>query len=188
MDKAGVATGMTPEIGAKHGDTVTLTAGGAEMPTWNANADPSSLTRATTGYQSASCGGISVVDADVDAVSTARAGLGSPDRLESVGRWIAVALANTAAANSRVANADTAARMNELVHCQMVQQAAMSELAQANQVPFIVLELLRRQVSHREVPRATVDTGDGRWASELTRRRSNQNRAVAVTATDEMSA
>jgi flagellin len=64
-------------------------------------------------------------------------------RLESAGRSIAVASENAAAANSRIADADIAESMSELVRAQILQQAGISVLAQANQAPSLVLQLLK---------------------------------------------
>ena len=144
LNNADVATGMTLQIGANNGNTFTLTVGGAQMSTLNANFDSSAATLTTIGFQSAASAVISAVDAAVDSVSTARAGLGAlQNRLESVGRSLAVASENTAAANSRVADADIASSMSELVRAQILQQAGISVLAQANQAPSLVLQLLR---------------------------------------------
>jgi flagellin len=87
---------------------------------------------------------ITNLDAAINTVSTNRANLGAlQSRLESVGRSLAVAAENTAAANSRVADADIAESMSELVRSQILQQAGISVLAQANQAPSLVLQLLR---------------------------------------------
>jgi flagellin len=87
---------------------------------------------------------ISTLDAAINAVSTARTSVGSmQSRLESAGRSIAVASENAAAANSRIADADIAESMSELVRAQILQQAGISVLAQANQAPSLVLQLLK---------------------------------------------
>ncbi|NCV02802.1 MAG: flagellin, partial [Proteobacteria bacterium] len=87
---------------------------------------------------------ITAIDTAVNTVSTNRANMGATQsRLESVGRSLAVASENTAAANSRVADADIASSMSELVRAQILQQAGISVLAQANQAPALVLQLLK---------------------------------------------
>lgn len=63
--------------------------------------------------------------------------------LDSVTRSLAVASENTSAANSRIADADIASSMSELVRSQILQQAGVSVLAQANQAPSMVLQLLK---------------------------------------------
>ena len=139
---SGISTGLTLQIGANNGNTFTLTIQGAQYSTLYAN--NTALTVTTIGFQSAASAVISAIDTTVNAVSTRRANLGAlQSRLESVGRSIAVASENTAAANSRVADADIAASMSELVRAQILQQAGISVLAQANQAPALVLQLLK---------------------------------------------
>jgi len=65
------------------------------------------------------------------------------NRLSSATNYIGVASENTAAANSRIADADIATSMSELVRAQILQQAGISVLAQANQAPSLVLQLLK---------------------------------------------
>ncbi len=139
---SGMSTGLTLQIGANNADKFTLTIQGAQYSTLYAN--NTVLTVTTIGFQSAASAVISAIDTTVNAVSTRRANLGAlQSRLESVGRSIAVASENTAAANSRVADADIASSMSELVRAQILQQAGISVLAQANQAPALVLQLLK---------------------------------------------
>ena len=124
------------QIGTGNGDTLTVALS-------NNNATGLGLTGDVTSQANASSA-IGNVDTAIATVSTNRANLGAmQNRLESVGRSLAVASENTAAANSRVADADIAASMSELVRAQILQQAGISVLAQANQAPSLVLQLLR---------------------------------------------
>ena len=50
---------------------------------------------------------------------------------------------NQAEAAAMVADADIAESMSELVRAQILQQAGISVLAQANQAPALVLQLLK---------------------------------------------
>ena len=87
---------------------------------------------------------ISSIDVAINQVSTARTSVGSlQSRLESATRTLGVAAENAAAANSRIADADIAQSMSELVRAQILQQAGISVLAQANQAPSLVLQLLK---------------------------------------------
>jgi flagellin len=87
---------------------------------------------------------ISSLDYAINKVSSARTQIGSmQSRLESATRTLGVASENAAAANSRIADADIAASMSELVRAQILQQAGVSVLAQANQAPSLVLQLLK---------------------------------------------
>jgi flagellin len=136
----GANASLTLQIGANNGNTlaVTLTNNDAAALAIDtaARASVTSLAVAATTITS--------IDAAINTVSTNRANLGSvQSRLESVGRSLAVASENTAAANSRVADADIASSMSELVRAQILQQAGISVLAQANQAPALVLQLLK---------------------------------------------
>jgi len=136
----GANASITLQIGANNGNTlaVTLTNNDAAALAIDtaARASVTSLAVAATTITS--------IDAAINTVSTNRANLGSvQSRLESVGRSLAVASENTAAANSRVADADIASSMSELVRAQILQQAGISVLAQANQAPALVLQLLK---------------------------------------------
>ena len=87
---------------------------------------------------------ITQLDTAINTISTNRSSLGAmQSRLESAVRSLAVASENAAAANSRVADADIAGSMSELVRAQILQQAGISVLAQANQAPGMILDLLK---------------------------------------------
>ena len=140
----GGSTSLSLQIGANNGNTVTLNV------TPSSGFQPTRLDASFTGAgasittQSLASATITVLDSAVNAVSTARASLGAmQSRLESAGRSIAVASENAAAANSRIADADIAGSMSELVRAQILQQAGISVLAQANQAPSLVLQLLK---------------------------------------------
>ena len=93
--------------------------------------------------QATASAAITALDAAINTVSTNRSNLGAmQNRLDSVTRSLAVASENTSAANSRIADADIASSMSELVRSQILQQAGVSVLAQANQAPSMVLQLL----------------------------------------------
>jgi len=94
--------------------------------------------------QATASAAITALDAAINTVSTNRSNLGAmQNRLDSVTRSLAVASENTSAANSRIADADIASSMSELVRSQILQQAGVSVLAQANQAPSMVLQLLK---------------------------------------------
>ena len=100
--------------------------------------------QASVTTQALASSSITSLDAAINQVTSNRANIGAmQNRLESASRSIAVAAENTAAANSRVADADIAGAMSEMVRAQILQQAGISVLAQANQAPSLVLQLLR---------------------------------------------
>ena len=87
---------------------------------------------------------ISLLDAAIEDVSTSRGQIGSmQNRLESVINSLGVASENTASANSRIRDADVAQAVSEMTRTQILQQATMAVLAQANQSPQSVLQLLK---------------------------------------------
>ena len=100
--------------------------------------------QASVTTQALASSSITSLDAAINQVTSNRANIGAMQNcLESASRSIAVAAENTAAANSRVADADIASAMSEMVRAQILQQAGISVLAQANQAPSLVLQLLR---------------------------------------------
>ncbi len=86
---------------------------------------------------------ISAIDNALDTVSRQRSELGAlQNRFESTVSNLQVTAENLTAANSRIKDADFAAETAELSRTQVLQQAGISILAQANQRPQQVLSLL----------------------------------------------
>jgi len=143
LNGSGAATALTFQIGANNGDTLALAIDGTQASTLNV-AFNSANGMAGVAYQSSASAVISILDTAVNVVSEDRAELGAvQNRLESTIRSLAVASENTSAANSRIADADIAQSMSEMVRSQILQQAGVSVLAQANQAPSLVLQLLK---------------------------------------------
>ena len=143
LSGSGTATALTFQIGANNGDTLALAIDGTQASTLNV-AFNSANGVAGVAYQSSASAVISILDTAVNVVSGDRAKLGAvQNRLESTIRSLAVASENTSAANSRIADADIAQSMSEMVRTQILQQAGISVLAQANQAPSLVLQLLK---------------------------------------------
>lgn len=87
---------------------------------------------------------LDTIDAAIDAVSTERSKLGATqNRLESAIRNLNVTAENLSAAESRIRDTDMAEEMVKFTRNQVLSQAGTSMLAQANQVPQTVLQLLR---------------------------------------------
>jgi flagellin len=86
---------------------------------------------------------ITAIDNALQTVSSQRAELGAlQNRFESTVSNLAITAENLTAANSRIRDADFAAETAELSRTQVLQQAGISILAQANQRPQQVLSLL----------------------------------------------
>ncbi|WRS27333.1 flagellin [Oscillospiraceae bacterium MB08-C2-2] len=87
---------------------------------------------------------IGVIDKAINQVSTQRAGLGAlQNRLEHTINNLGVTQENLQAAESTVRDVDMAKEMMEFTKNNILSQAAQAMLAQANQLPQGVLQLLR---------------------------------------------
>jgi len=84
------------------------------------------------------------VDYAINAINGIRAELGAvQNRFESTIANLSTTSENLSAANSRIRDADFAAESAELARTQVLQQAGLSVLAQANARPQQVLQLLQ---------------------------------------------
>ena len=87
---------------------------------------------------------LSAADNALDEVNRERANLGAiQNRLDSTISTISINVENLSAANSRVMDADFASETAELSRTQILQQAGVAILAQANAQPQLVLSLLK---------------------------------------------
>jgi flagellin len=79
----------------------------------------------------------------LDKVASMRAGFGSlQSRLDSTVNGLDVRVENISAAKSRIADADVAKESSDMASATMLQQAALSVLAQANQQPMVAMKLI----------------------------------------------
>ena len=89
-------------------------------------------------------GAISFIDEAINSVSAERAKMGAvQNRLEHTINNLSTSAENLTAAESRIRDVDMAKEMMEMTKNNILQQAAQSMLAQANQTPQNVLQLLR---------------------------------------------
>ncbi|MBU0743699.1 flagellin FliC [bacterium] len=87
---------------------------------------------------------IANIEAAISDLSSYRAGYGaSQNRLESAVRSINNAVENLSAANSRIRDVDIAAETSSMTSYQILQQAGVSVLMQANMTPQMALMLLQ---------------------------------------------
>ncbi len=87
---------------------------------------------------------LALVDAAIAKVSKARSSLGAnQNRLEHTINNLGTSAENLTAAESRIRDVDMAKEMMEFTKNNILSQAAQSMLAQANQVPQGVLQLLQ---------------------------------------------
>lgn len=86
---------------------------------------------------------LTIIDRALEKVSTERANLGAKqNRLEYTNNNLKVSSENLSSAKSRIEDADMAKEMMNLTSANVLQQAAISMLSQANQRPQSVLQLL----------------------------------------------
>jgi flagellin len=127
------------QIGTEAGDTVDISlvdSSSSALGLSGANFDITT----TTNAQSL----LDTIDTAIDTLVTTRGNLGaSQNRLQSAIRSIQNAQEKLAAAESRIRDVDVAAETADLTRNSIVQQAAVSVLAQANAQPQIALSLLQ---------------------------------------------
>ena len=136
---AGGAGAQTFQVGANSGDTVTLTT--------NDMSTNATVTAATGGSVTTVAGAntaLTDIDAALNTLNSERALYGAgQNRFEAVIANLQVASENQSAARSRIMDADYAAETANLSRAQILQQAGTAMVAQANQLPQQVLQLLR---------------------------------------------
>jgi len=87
---------------------------------------------------------IQIIDSALGSVSDAQSSLGAlSNRLTNTISNIEVANENLSAANSRITDTDFAAETANMTQAQIIQQASVSVLTQANSQPQIALTLLK---------------------------------------------
>ncbi len=125
---------QTFQVGANNGDTMVLT-----------------TTNVTTGFTpggvttaALASTAVSNLDTMLDTVTTQRASYGAAmSRLEFAISNLQITSENQAAARGRIVDADFAAETANLSRAQILQQAGNAMVAQANQLPQQVLQLLK---------------------------------------------
>ena len=143
----GVAAGAgTPKdyfVGTDVSDTITVTFSALA----GSVAGFTNALLAVTGNVSTSGGAsasMSAVDRAIDLISEARATAGALiSRFEFRGQQIATSLENIDAAKSAIMDVDLAAEQSKLVSNQVLVQAAVSAVSQANQIPQSLLRVLQ---------------------------------------------
>lgn len=136
---ATTAQTFTFQIGADATDTVALTVGTANVGSTSLEVNAISLGSAT-GASAA----ITSIDLAIDQISTLRGELGAfQNRMESTIRNLGVAVENLTAAESRIRDTDMALETVSFTKNQILQQAGVAMLAQANASQQSVLRLLQ---------------------------------------------
>jgi flagellin len=144
------STGFTIQISNESGDTYAMASGGfadiGSSATGSANALNAAITGATTTTATISTFNTvqTAAKAYITALATQRSTLGAyQNRLEYTVSNVTDLSGNLNAARSRVQDTDYAAETAKLTKGQILQQAATAMLAQANQMPNVILTLLK---------------------------------------------
>jgi flagellin len=125
----GTASSVTFQVGANDGESISVTFGAASV---------------SGSYDLSDAAILSTIDADIDAVSATRSSFGAvQNRLDHALAVAGSYQANLTSAESRIRDVDMAEEMVNLTKNQILQQAGTAMLAQANQAPQAVLQLLR---------------------------------------------
>jgi flagellin len=134
----GSFTGATFQVGANAGDTIAVTV------TVDANTAALFTTAPDVTTAANASAAIGAVDTALDSINAARATFGAiQNRFESVIANVSTTAENLTASRSRIRDADFAAETAALTRAQILQQAGVAILAQANAIPQNVLGLLR---------------------------------------------
>ncbi|NLK21401.1 MAG: flagellin, partial [Epulopiscium sp.] len=133
------------QVGANEGQKIEFTIGtmSAEALTV-ASANIGSIVANSTSTGAAISSLVETVNTAIEKVSSERAKLGAvQNRLEHTIKNLDVAAENLQASESRIRDTDMAQEMMNFTRTNILQQAATAMLAQANQAPRGVLQLLR---------------------------------------------
>jgi flagellin len=138
--RGGAGVVANKPLGSLNGDSATGDTDETFLGTWNGSTN--------TGIQIDSAANAAIalyaLSDGIDNVNSQRASLGaSMSRLEYAADNLTNVAQNSAAARSRIMDADYAAETTELARTQIIQQAGTAMLAQANQSQQAVLALLR---------------------------------------------
>ncbi|HEV8314358.1 MAG TPA: flagellin, partial [Burkholderiaceae bacterium] len=136
---AGGAGAQQFQVGANAGDTVTVTT--TNMST---NANITAVTGGGVTTVALANTALGNIDTALDTINSERALYGATqNRFEVVISTLQTAAENQTAARSRIMDADFAAETANLSRSQILQQAGTAMIAQANQLPQQVLQLLK---------------------------------------------
>jgi flagellin len=134
---AAAGSGGQFQIGANATDTLSVAIAGVSGSTLGIGG-----LDVTTGTGAAAA--ITALDSAISSVSTRRGDLGAlQNRFESMINNLQVTTENLVASESRIRDTDMAAEMTTFTKNQILSQAGTAMLAQANQVPQSILQLLR---------------------------------------------
>jgi len=132
------------QLGADNGQTMTVTIGNLQINSATTGAILSDLDGLSVSSQASSAAAITGIDNAFTDLADKRADLGAyMNRLNHALGNAENFAANMADSNSRIVDTDYAKEMSEFARAQIVRQAGMAMLSQANAIPSQVLQLLQ---------------------------------------------
>jgi flagellin len=142
LDGSLSSSGLTFQVGIYNNasvDRLTMTIGDARASALGVGSAQAAVSTAAAAQAS-----LTTIDAALTSVSTIRGNLGGvQNRLQSTVNNLAVSIENLSAANSRIRDVDVAAETAALTRAQVLQQAGIAVLAQANVSSQVALILLQ---------------------------------------------
>ena len=142
LDGSLSSSGLTFQVGIFNNasvDRLTMTIGDARASALGVGSAQAAVSTAAAAQAS-----LTTIDAALTNVSTIRGNLGGvSNRLQSTVNNLAVSMENLSAANSRIRDVDVAAETAALTRAQVLQQAGIAVLAQANVSSQVALILLQ---------------------------------------------
>ncbi len=130
------AGSATLQIGTTSSETMSITLSGATTTSLAING-------INLGSMASARAALATIKTAIGTVSTNRASLGAyQNRLEHTINNLGTTSENLSAANSRIRDVDMASEMSEFTKNQVLNQAGVAMLAQANQAPQSILKLL----------------------------------------------
>ena len=143
---AGGTNGVTFQVGANSGDTLSASFADVEGST-GLGVTGFSWSQAASGgtvFDLSQANALSTLDTAIGNISNLAATLGAvQNRLQYTSDAISSTEENLSASNSRIQDVDMASEMTTLTQQQILQQAGTAMLAQANSQPQLVLKLLQ---------------------------------------------
>jgi len=128
-----VGSGMSAD------DKISVTIGDASTSSTGLNISAIDLTASSSAYDA-----LGVLDSALDKVTTMRSNMGAyQNRFNAAITNLSNTTMNLQAARSRILDTDYARETTNLAKAQIIQQAATAMLAQANQMPNVILTLLK---------------------------------------------
>ncbi len=135
----------TFQVGANAGQLITVTSADINLNSATSiTALNGTAVSALTSANAGNSANLSAIDAALTTINERRASLGAvQSRFENTIAFLQTAVENQSAARGRIMDADFAAETANLSRTQILQQAGTAMIAQANQVPQNVLQLLQ---------------------------------------------